>query len=216
MTTLLAFTLFAHATIVQDKPVSIPKKDLPKEATCTVCLANGEGHDMEKPAAGAMYKGKAYYFCNAKEAPVFMANPDMYLPLMLPMDLPSLNLTDLQGKLWDDKAFKGRLILLDYWATWCKPCLAMKPKLDKIRDAYQSSGFELLSISIDEKQATLDKFFAKSKWNNPVARDTNKTWAGLRVVSIPALFLVKDGKVVSVFRGNADVKAVEAAVKANL
>jgi hypothetical protein len=200
----------------QEKAVTIPKKDLPKEAECSVCIANGSPMGMEKPAAGAIYKGIPYYFCNVKEVSEFMKSPEMYVPLNLPMALPAFNLSDMSGKIWNAEAFKGKLVLLDYWATWCKPCLVLKPKLDKIRDAYQSQGFEILSVSIDEKQTTLDKFFAKSKWGNPVARDTNKTWANLHIVSIPALFLVKDGSIVAVFRGNSDAKAVEAAVKANL
>ncbi len=212
----LALLVVSAFSPIQDKPVVILKKDLPKEAECSVCIANGSPMGMEKPAAGAMYKGKPYYFCNAKEVPEFMKNPEIYVPLDLPMPLPEFNLTDLSGKVWNEEAFKGKLVLLDYWATWCKPCLALKPKLDKIRDNYRDKGFEVLSVSIDEKQATLDKFFAKAKWDNSVARDTAKTWANLHVVSIPALFLVKDGKVVAVFRGNADPKAVEAAVKANL
>ena len=130
--------------------------------------------------------------------------------------MPDFNLTDTSGKVWNSEAFKGKLILLDYWATWCKPCIALKPKLDKIRDSYKDQGFEILSVSTDEKQATLDKFFAKTKWDNPVARDTNKTWAALKVITIPTLFLVKDGKVIAEFRGNPDMKAVEAALKANL
>lgn len=81
----------------------------------------------------------------------------------LAQPLPSFNLTDQDGKLWNDEAMKGKVVLLDYWATWCKPCLAMKPKIDKIRQEFKGKGFEVLSISIDEKQAALDKFFAKKK-----------------------------------------------------
>ncbi|MEI8283334.1 MAG: redoxin family protein [Armatimonadota bacterium] len=216
MKTLLSIFVLAAMTVSQEKAVMIPKKELPKEAECSVCVANGSPMGMEKPAAGAMYKGKPYYFCNVKEVGEFMKNPEMYVPLELPMPLPEFSLKDTSGKLWNSEAFKGKLVMLDYWATWCKPCLALKPKIDKIRDAYKSQGFEVLSVSIDEKQATLDKFLAKAKWDNPVALDTNKTWANLHIVSIPALFLVKDGKVVAVFRGNADPKAVDAAVKANL
>jgi len=210
---LLTMTAMAN---VQDKPEPIAKKDLPKEAECVICTAGGAGHDLEKPAAGVMYKGKAFYFCNAKEIPTFTKNPDFYLPLDLPMAMPEFNLKDYSGAIWNAEAFKGKLVLLDYWATWCKPCLALKPKLDKIRDTYKGKGFEVVSVSIDEKQETLDKFFAKKKWDNPVVRDTNKTWASLRVVAIPALFLVKDGQVVAQFRGEGDPKAVESAVKANL
>ncbi len=216
MKTLLSLLVLSTLAFAQEKAITIPKKDLPKLAECLICNASGTPMGMEKPVAGATYKGKNYYFCNSAELPKFLKSPEVYIPLELPMVLPEFNLTDTSGKVWDNEAFKGKLVLLDYWATWCKPCLALKPKLDTIRDSYKDKGFEILSISTDEKQATLDKFFAKAKWDNPVARDTNKTWAGLKVITIPALFLVKDGKVIAEFRGNPDLKAVEAAVKANL
>lgn len=216
MNTLLSILVLSTMTLGQDKAVAIAKKDLPKLAECLICNASGTPMGMEKPAAGATYKGKSYYFCNNAELPTFLKNPEMYIPLELPMALPEFNLTDTSGKVWNTDAFQGKLVLLDYWATWCKPCLELKPKLDKIRNTYKDQGFEVLCVSTDEKQATLDKFFAKKKWDNPVARDTNRTWANLKVVTIPALFLVKDGKVIKAFRGAADPKGIESAIKENL
>lgn len=214
MNTITAIIAVSLGLFVQDKPQDIAKKDLPKLAECTICSAGGESHGQEKPAGGVMYKGKAYFFCNTKEIATFKKNPDFYTPLELPMSLPELKLTDLSGKKWDEQAFQGRVVLLDYWATWCKPCLALKPKLDKIRDAYKEKGFEVFSISIDEKKADFDKFFLKNKWDNPVALDTTQSWAHFRIVSIPFLALVKDGKVIEVFKGKIDEKKVESAVKA--
>jgi thiol-disulfide isomerase/thioredoxin len=213
---LISLAVLAIGAFAQDKPEPIAKKDLPKLAECTVCIAHGTPMGMEKPAAGVNYKGKAYYFCNAKEVSEFAKSPDMFIPLELPMALPDLQLTDLSGKKWDSDAFKGKLVLLDYWATWCKPCLALKPKLDKIRDQYKGQGFEVLSVSIDEKAADLEKFFKKNKWDNPVAHDQKGTWVELRVVAIPALYLVKDGQIVAVFRGNVDAKKISETVKSNL
>jgi len=204
--------LFAFA-LGQDDPTEIAKIDLPKMAKCSVCAANGAGHEDEEAVGGVKYKGKAYYFCNKSEIATFKKNPNLYVPLELPMALPSFDLTDTNGKIWDKDAFAGRLVLIDYWATWCKPCLELKPKLDKILVKYRPEGFEMLSVSIDEKQSTLDKFLSKGKWDNPVAWDSKQTWTGLRVVTIPALFLVKDGQVVSVFRGVTDPKIVESAIK---
>jgi thiol-disulfide isomerase/thioredoxin len=218
MNRLILFLLLSVPLLAlgQDTPQAIAKKDLPKEAECAVCTANGSAHGAEKPAAGMLYKGKAFYFCSAKEVEAFKKSPESYVPLELPMVLPELQLKDTTGKLWNSVAFKGRLVLLDYWATWCKPCLQLKPKLDKIRDAYKSMDFEILSISIDEKKATLDKFLTKATWPNPVLWDDNNSWAKLRIAAIPALFLVKDGQIIAAFKGNVDPKVIEEAVKANL
>lgn len=200
----------------QDTPQDIPKAEWPKSAECVVCSAKGAGHAEEKPAAAISYKGKAFYFCNAGETTEFKRNPDLYIPLELPMTLPPFDLTDTSGHLWDADAFKGKLVLIDYWATWCKPCLALKPKLDKIRATYGERGFEVLSVSIDEKRQTVNTFLGKNPFANPVAFDDKQTWARLKVVAIPALFLVKDGQVVASFKGPKDTKEIEEAVKANL
>jgi thiol-disulfide isomerase/thioredoxin len=214
--TTVALILAMAVSGIQDKPQDIAKKDLPKSAECVVCSAQGGEHGEEKPVAGVKYKGKSYFFCNGKEVATFKANPDMYLPLELPFELPSLALKDQTGKVWDAEAMKGKLVLLDYWATWCKPCLALKPKLDKVRTTYKDKGFEMLSLSIDEKRDTLDKFLKKTAFENPVLWDDKQTWAKLKVVAIPALFLVKDGKVIAAFKGEPNAKQIEAAVKANL
>lgn len=211
--------LFALALVLffpQDNPQDIARKDLPKAAECIVCTAKGEGHEEERPAAGVMYKGKPYYFCNAKEAPEFKKNPDHYLPLDLPMPLPKMELRDETGQTWSAEKFRGRLVLLDYWATWCAPCLALKPKLDKMGETYASKGFEVLSISIDERRETFLKFLAKKPFGSPVAWDNQQTWAKLRVVGIPALFLVKDGVIVDQFRGKVDPMKVESAIRKHL
>ena len=212
-----ALALFvAVATGLQDKPQDILKKDLPKEAECTVCTAKGAPMGLEKPVAGVLFKGKPFFFCNKQEIGEFKKNPDLFVPLELPMSLPALNLKDQGGKEWNSEAFKGKLILLDYWATWCKPCLALKPKIDKVRAEYQSKGFEVLSISIDEKRSVLEQFLKRKPFDNPVAFDDKQTWAKLKVITIPALFLVKDGNIVAVLKGNVEEKMLESAVKTNL
>ncbi|MEA2553703.1 MAG: hypothetical protein QOJ65_1879 [Fimbriimonadaceae bacterium] len=213
---IVSLAVLALGAFAQDKPVDIPKKDLPVEAECRVCAANGSPMGLETPAAGVMYKGAAYYFCNGKEVGVFKKNPDLYVPMVLPMPLPDLLLTDTAGKIWDAEAFKGKLVLIDYWATWCKPCHELKPKLDTLRTAYKDKGFELLSVNTDQKKSAFEKFMAKNPWGNPSARDEKGTWEKLKVIGIPALFLVKDGQVVAQFRGAIDIAAVEQAVKANL
>ncbi|MBX3118598.1 MAG: redoxin family protein [Fimbriimonadaceae bacterium] len=216
MNTIISLIAISLGLFAQDTPQTIAKKDLPAKAECVVCNAGGETHGEEKPVAGVMYKGKAYYFCNAKEVETFKKNPDFYMPLNLPMPLPDLKLTDTSGKKWDAAAFKGKVVLLDYWATWCKPCLVLKPKIDKIWEANKGQGFEMLSVSIDEKPADFENFFKKTKWENPVALDSSQSWAHFRILTIPTLVLVKDGKVIQIFKGNIDPKKVETAVKSAL
>jgi thiol-disulfide isomerase/thioredoxin len=207
----IVVSLLAAFVMAQDKPEKIAKEKLPAASVCLVCQ---EG--AEKPAGGFMYKGKAYYFCNTKEMASFEKDPDSLIPPVLPRPMPKFELSDLGGKAWDTEALKGKLVLVDYWATWCKPCIEMFPKVDKLREKYGEKGFEVLSVSIDEKRADLDKFLAKRKFPNPVLHDTKQTWNDWGIKAIPAMFLVKDGQVVAQWIGKVDDKVIAEAIEANL
>ena len=93
---LLALTVMGARTL-QDNPIEIAKKDLPKTATCVVCKANGEGRKEEKPAAGVRYKGQTFYFCNVKEVAEFSKDPDAFLPPVLPRPAPVIALEEVLG-----------------------------------------------------------------------------------------------------------------------
>lgn len=209
--------LVTLATIgLQDKPQDIAKKDLPKEAECAICSMAGEGHGKEKAAAGVLYKGVAYYFCNTKEVAVFKKDPDAFVAPILPRPMAEFSLKDTDGKVWNSEAFKGKLVMIDYWATWCKPCKEMFPTFDKLHAKYQDKGFVLLSVSVDEKKSDLDKFLKGHKFPNPVLHDTVGTYGKWGVRSIPATFLIKDGQVIAQWTGKQKHETLENAILPNL
>ena len=213
---LIAALAVAAFAVAQDIPQDIAKKDLPKLAECSVCNAKGTPMGEEKPAAGLMYKGHAYYVCNKAEVAELKKDPDAFVPLPLPRPMPEFSDTDTTGKTWDAEAMKGKLILVDYWATWCGPCKAMFPVLDKLHAKYKERGFELLSVSVDEKRTDLDKFLKGHKFPNPVLHDTTQTFAKWGVRNIPATFLVRDGQIVAQWIGKASEKDLATAIEANL
>ncbi len=210
ISTVLLFTTILSA---QSTPVDIPKADLPKSAHCVVCESDGQNHGMEKPAAGVLYQGKTYYFCNVKEVASFRKDPEAYMPPVLPRAMPAFDLNDLSGKRWNSAEFKGKTVLVDFWATWCVPCREVKPIVEKVRAKYAAKGFNVLSVSIDEKRTALDQFLVKNKFAGPVLHDTSQTWATWGVKSIPALFLVRDGQIVAQWRGKQTEKTLSAAVE---
>lgn len=215
MNTLLTF-FAVLINFTQEKPVDIKKKDLPKEAECVSCVLFGESHGLEKPAAGVMYKGKPYYFCNSKEVAAFRKDPEAFLPPVLPRPMSEFNLFDTDGKTWDAEAINGKLVMVDFWATWCGPCKAMFPIFDKLYEKYADKGYVLLSVSVDEKKDAFDKFLKSHKFPNPVLFDTTGIYGKWGVRSIPATFLIKGGKVIAQWTGKQTLKTLADAVESNL
>jgi peroxiredoxin/YHS domain-containing protein len=213
--TLTAFLLLAGLG-VQDTPQEIPKKELPKQALCDVCEAKGNHMGLEKPAAGIMYKGRAYYLCNSKEIAEFKKDPEAFVPQVLPRPAPSFQLTNLAGEKVRLADFKGKVILVDFWATWCKPCIEAMPAMQKLHEKYADRGLAMLGVSIDEKGAkVVAPFVQKRKFTYPMFVDggDDPAWKSFGVRSIPALFLIdKEGRIVKQWIGKPKEQEVEQAV----
>lgn len=79
-------------------------------------------------------------------------------------------LTDIQGKYWNLKSLRGRVVLLNFWATWCPPCRAELPDLNAINDRFKDRGLVILSIS-EEDESTLKHFLSQNKITYPVLLD---------------------------------------------
>lgn len=213
MALLVGLLTVAHA---QDTPTDISKKELPKKAHCVVCTVRGSGEGEEKPAAGVRYKGTAYYFCNAKEATEFKKEPETWIPLPLPRPAPDFMLKTLTDTEVTKETYKDKVLLVDFWATWCKPCIATMPELQKLYADYAEKGLVVLGISIDEKGAKVVKpFVTKHKFLYPMALDAGEKpmWQAYRVKGVPALFLIdKEGNIVRQWLGKPDKIEVEKAV----
>lgn len=117
--------------------------------------------------------------------------------LSTPIDL---NFTALDGRKVDLAALKGKVVLIDFWATWCPPCVAELPNVKKAYQKYHDKGFEIIGISLDEKKAALQSFIDKNQVTWPQYFD-GKGWENeistrFGVQSIPAMWLIgKDGKI---------------------
>ena len=116
---------------------------------------------------------------------------------------------DIAGKAIDLAEYKGKVLLIDFWATWCGPCMAELPNVIAAYDKFHGQGFEILGISFDEDREAFDKCVADRKmtwrhhydgkgWKNEIGQ-------AYGISSIPATYLIgKDGKVVAVgLRGDA-------------
>jgi thiol-disulfide isomerase/thioredoxin len=126
-----------------------------------------------------------------------------------------LSFTALDGKKVDIADYKGKVVLVDFWATWCGPCVAELPNVLKAYEKFHDKGFEIIGVSLDQSKQRLEAFIADKKMTWPQHFD-GKGWDNeiskkFGIDSIPATFLVdKEGKVARLdLRGDALQKAVE-------
>jgi len=111
--------------------------------------------------------------------------------------------TTLAGKEIDWKTYRGKVVLVDFWATWCAPCRGQIPHMKEMHEAYHERGFEIVGISIDSDRAALEKFLAKEKlpWiclHDGGTKGVQPMQEHYGVEYIPLPILVgRDGKVLS-------------------
>lgn len=116
---------------------------------------------------------------------------------------PDFTLKDMAGKNVSLSAFKGKVVLLNFWATWCPPCRAEMPAFNKLYNEQKSRGFEVIAISTDRSVSSVKDFLEKHKVSFPVLFDGDRTAAKLyRVFSMPTTFLIdRNGTIVEKFYG---------------
>jgi peroxiredoxin len=122
------------------------------------------------------------------------------------------NAMDVQGTMIDGKAFdwakyKGKVVLVQFWATWCQPCMAELAGVEDAYKLYHDRGFEVVGISIDDDREALDGFLEKNKLPWTILSDAKQSEGKPKhptaeyygVIGIPTMILVgADGKVVSI------------------
>jgi peroxiredoxin len=107
-------------------------------------------------------------------------------------------LADLQGKTWHLQDLRGKVVLVNFWATWCPPCRKEMPDLDALYNKFKDQGFVVLAIS-DEEAAKVSPFIAERKISYPVLLDPGRKVNDAFIVEgIPKTFVYdRSGKLVA-------------------
>ena len=107
---------------------------------------------------------------------------------------PPIDLLTPEGAPYSLQQLRGKVVLVNFWATWCEPCIAEMPALQRLHDQLAAEGFAVLAVNYQEGPARINSFIQKLKLTLPVVRDTDgsvaRSW-GARV--FPANYLVDRG-----------------------
>jgi thiol-disulfide isomerase/thioredoxin len=112
---------------------------------------------------------------------------------------PELTVKDLNGKTVSLSDYRGKVILLEFWATWCPPCVELIPVLEELYNKYKTKGFVILSIaSEDEGEEAVKTFVKEIGLTYPVFIANGDTIRNYGISGIPISFLIdKDGRIVN-------------------
>jgi peroxiredoxin len=113
-------------------------------------------------------------------------------------DYADFTLTELNGKTWTLKEQRGKVVLLNFWATWCPPCRKEMPDLEALYQQFKDQGLEILAVS-DEDAGKVRPFIAQQKVTYPVLLDPGRKVNELfQIEGIPKTFVYdRNGKLVS-------------------
>lgn len=129
---------------------------------------------------------------------------------------PSWELPDLDGKTVRSADFKGRVVILDFWATWCPPCRAEIPGFIELQKKYQAQGLVIVGVAADQASAdAIKSFVQKEGINYPVVQSdekTEKAFGGIE--GLPTTFIIdRGGRIVKRHLGFTDKADFENEIK---
>jgi thiol-disulfide isomerase/thioredoxin/outer membrane lipoprotein-sorting protein len=114
-------------------------------------------------------------------------------------DAPTFKVVSMDGKAFSLDSLKGKTVLLDFWETWCGPCIRSMPTTDKLYADYKNAGFLILGVDVDESRDTVEKFLKTKPLPYPVVLGTESGIpAAYGVTVFPTFVLIgPDGKIAS-------------------
>jgi cytochrome c biogenesis protein CcmG/thiol:disulfide interchange protein DsbE len=129
---------------------------------------------------------------------------------------PDFSLATTDGKTLKLSSYRGKVVIVDFWATWCPPCLKGIPDLIELKKKYGKKGFEVIGVSVDtESKDKVVPFIKEKGINYPVVYgDMNvyQQYGGIR--SIPTTVVIdKNGKIIASYEGLMPIDTYETYIK---
>ncbi|UCE79531.1 MAG: TlpA family protein disulfide reductase [Nitrospiraceae bacterium] len=116
---------------------------------------------------------------------------------------PNFTLSDINGRDVSLSDFRGKVVLLEFWATWCPPCIESVPELIMLQERYKEKGFTIVAISLDkgaDKNSMVAAFSDKFKINYPILFADENIIDSYQIISIPtSVILDRDGVVIHIY-----------------
>lgn len=131
---------------------------------------------------------------------------------------PDFTLKQLDGTPFRLSDYEGKVILLDFWATWCAPCRDEIPHFVEWQAKYGNQGLQVIGVSMDDDVRPVEKFSRELRINYPVVIGTQElaSWYG-GILGLPANIVIgRDGKIVSKHLGMEDLLHLERELTAQL
>ena len=149
-------------------------------------------------------------YCSKKKEPE---------PASAPQAAPDFTLPDLNGKMVSLKDFRGKVIILDFWATWCPPCRQEIPLFVDLYSQYKEKGFEIIGIALDQEGEKVVKPFSQNyNIKYPIligGEEVSEVYGGIR--GIPTTFVIdRKGNIVKKYVGFTEKEVFEEDIKALL
>ena len=132
-------------------------------------------------------------------------------------EAPAFSLRDQSGTVVSLADYRGSLVYVDFWASWCGPCRVSFPVMDQLQSRYAEQGFTVLAINVDQRREDADAFLDKRAVSFPILFDEAGSTPGkYDIKGMPTSFLIgSDGKIIYVHQGfkKSDGPHIEQLVK---
>jgi len=134
-----------------------------------------------------------YCFCGISFAET---STDFLLKPKVRMDAPTFSLQELNGKETTLNDFSGKIVLLNFWATWCAACREEMPEMEKLWSKLREKGVVIVAVAADKNKKAVREFVKKNGITFPVLYDTDgKTRNQYEVLELPTSYIIgRDGK----------------------